>query len=70
MAVAQQRMKSSANSRRQPQERYRERDQVWLNLENVSTPQLSKKFSWVNAKYRVTKVISLHVVKLDVPSGI
>lgn len=29
-----------------------------------------KKLSWVNAKYRVTKVISPHVVELDVPSGI
>ena len=70
MAVAQQRMESSANLKRQPQEKFNVGDHVWLNLKNISTPQLSKKLSWVNAKYRVTKIISPHVVELDVPSGI
>ncbi|KAI0992546.1 hypothetical protein K3495_g15639, partial [Podosphaera aphanis] len=45
-------------------------DHVWLNLKNISTPQLSKKLSWINAKYRVTSIISPHVVELDVPSSI
>ncbi|KAI0991436.1 hypothetical protein K3495_g16751, partial [Podosphaera aphanis] len=70
MASIQQRMESSANKNRSPQERYNVGDHVWLNLRNISTPQLSKKLSWVNAKYRVIKVISPHVVELDVPSGI
>ncbi|KAI1001982.1 hypothetical protein K3495_g6222 [Podosphaera aphanis] len=49
---------------------YKRGDLIWLNLKNISTPQLSKKLSWVNSKYRVTEVVSPHVVKLDVASGI
>lgn len=70
MASAQQRMESSANKNRQPQELFKVGDHVWLNLKNISTPQLSKKLSWINAKYRITKIISPHVVELDVPSKI
>lgn len=70
MAAAQQRMEYSANQKRQPQELYKIGDRVWLNLKNIQTPQLSKKLSWVNAKYRIIKIISPHVVELDVPSGI
>ena len=70
MASAQQIMEDSANRSRQAAERFKVNDRVWLNLKNINTPQLSKKLSWVNAKYRVTKVVSPHVVELDVPSGI
>ncbi|KAI0993985.1 hypothetical protein K3495_g14199 [Podosphaera aphanis] len=70
MASAQQRMEFYANKKREPQERYELGDHVWLCLKNIETPQLSKKLSWINAKYRITKVISPHVVELDVPSGI
>lgn len=70
MASAQQRMETSANKKRLPQELYRKVDHVWLKLKNIQTSQLSKKLSWVNAKYRVTRVISPHVVELDVLSGI
>ncbi|KAI0991907.1 hypothetical protein K3495_g16280, partial [Podosphaera aphanis] len=70
MAATQQRMESNSNKKRQPQERYIVGDLVWLNLKNVQTPQLSKKLSWLNAKYRITKIISPHVVELDVPSNI
>ncbi|KAI0996405.1 hypothetical protein K3495_g11775 [Podosphaera aphanis] len=71
MATAQQRMESYANLiKRQPQERYKKGDLVWLNLQHISTPQLSKKLSWVNSKYRVTEVISPHVEKFDVASEI
>ena len=70
MASAQQRMEVSANKKREPQISYKKGDLVWLKLKNIQTPQLSKKLSWVNAKYRVIKVVSPHVVELDVPSGI
>lgn len=36
----------------------------------MATPQPSKKLSWLHSKYRVVKVISPHVVELDIPSGI
>lgn len=39
-------------------------------FENVTTPQLKKKLSWMNAKYTITKVISPDVYQLDVPTGI
>ncbi|KAI0996563.1 hypothetical protein K3495_g11619 [Podosphaera aphanis] len=70
MASVQQRMESSANKKRQPQQQFEEGDLVWLNLKNIKTPQLSKKLAWVNSKYRIIKIISPHVVELDVPSKI
>ncbi|KAL5597079.1 uncharacterized protein BROUX77_007027 [Berkeleyomyces rouxiae] len=51
-------------------ERFNIGDLVWLKLRNISTPQPSKKLAWVNAKYKITKVVSPHVVELDVPTGI
>lgn len=70
MATRQQEMEDQANRSRGAQERFEVGDLVWLKLKNISTPQLSKKLSWINAKYRVTKVISPHVVELDVPTNI
>ena len=70
MASVQQRMEDSANRRRTPAERFEVGDKVWLNLKNISTPQLKKKLAWVNAKYTVIEVIHPHTVKLNVPSGI
>ncbi|KAI1001002.1 hypothetical protein K3495_g7193 [Podosphaera aphanis] len=70
MASAQQLMEERANLKRNPAPVFRVGDKVWLNLRNVQTPQPKKKLAWVNAKYRVTKIISPHVVELDVPSKI
>ena len=70
MASVQQRMEESANKSRSPAERFEVGDRVWLNLKNISTPQIKKKLAWLHAKYRVTKVVSPHVVQLDVPSGV
>ncbi|POS83233.1 hypothetical protein EPUL_005145 [Erysiphe pulchra] len=36
----------------------------------IDTPQPKKKFAWINAKYKITKIVSPHVVELDVPSRI
>lgn len=70
MATAQQRMEDSANNHRQPAIMFKVGDRVWLNLKNIQTPQQSKKLSWLNAKYKIIKVVSPHVVELDVPTGI
>lgn len=70
MAAAQQRMEDSANRSRAPAERFVVGDTVWLSLRNMETPQPKKKLAWLNAKYKVTKVISPHNVKLDVPTGV
>ena len=70
MASAQQRMEDNSNRTRDQAQVLKVGDAVWLNLKNISTPQASKKLSWLNAKYRVRKVVSSHVVELDVPIGI
>ncbi|KAI0992660.1 hypothetical protein K3495_g15525 [Podosphaera aphanis] len=70
MASAQQRMEEYANKKRNEAEIFRVGDKVWLNLKNIQTPQLSKKLSWTNAKYQVTKVVDSHCVELNTPSGI
>ncbi|KAI0993544.1 hypothetical protein K3495_g14640 [Podosphaera aphanis] len=70
MASAQQQMEDQANRSRIPAPIFRVGDKVWLNLKNIQTPQLNKKLAWVSGKYTVTKVISPHVIELDVPSGI
>jgi hypothetical protein len=63
-------MEDNSNKSRDQAQVFRVGDAVWLNLKNISTPQASKKLAWLNAKYRVQKVISPHVVELDVPTGI
>ena len=70
MASSQSRMEEYANKTRNEAEIFKVGDRVWLNLKNIQTPQLSKKLSWINAKYKVTKVIDSHSVELDTPSGI
>ncbi|KAI0992351.1 hypothetical protein K3495_g15835, partial [Podosphaera aphanis] len=70
MASAQQQMEDQANRLRNPAPVFRVGDKVWLNLKNIQTPQPKKKLAWVSGKYTVTKVISPHVMELDVPSGV
>jgi hypothetical protein len=71
MAWAQQRMEENANRSRQAAETLREGDKVWLSLKNISTPQQSKKLSWINAKYTIKRQISPMVYELaGLPSGI
>ncbi|KAI0991013.1 hypothetical protein K3495_g17174, partial [Podosphaera aphanis] len=70
MAAAQQQMEEQANRKRNPAPLFHVGDKVWLSLKNIQTPQPKKKLAWVNAKYSVTKIISPHVVELDVPSKI
>ena len=70
MVTAQQIMEHQANRKRRPAEQLRVGDHVWLNLRNVTTPQLKKKLSWTQAKYKITKVVAPDVYELDVPSDI
>ena len=64
------RMEEQANKGRNPAPKFYVGDKVWLNLKNIQTPRPKKKLAWVNAKYKITKIISPHVVELDVPSKI
>lgn len=70
MAAAQIKMEDQANKGRNSAPKFYVCDKVWLNLKKLQTPQLKNKWAWVNAKYKVIKIISPHVVELDVPCKI
>ncbi|KAI0993856.1 hypothetical protein K3495_g14328 [Podosphaera aphanis] len=70
MAAAQQQMEDQANRNRDQAPQFKVGDKVWLSLKNIHSPQPKKKLAWVNAKYKVVKVISPHLVELDVPTKI
>ncbi|OAQ57986.1 Pol [Purpureocillium lilacinum] len=70
MAAAQQQQEEAANSKRQPAERLEVGDKVWLSMANYRSPRPCKKLDWLHHKYTVTRVISSHVVELDVPGSI
>ncbi|KAI0997400.1 hypothetical protein K3495_g10786 [Podosphaera aphanis] len=71
MAAVQERNKEVYNKNRQPAPRYMVGDKVWLLLRNIKLEgQPSKKLGWQHAKYKVTKVISPEVVKLNVAGKI
>lgn len=70
MASIQQRNEANANRTRRQPERFRVGDKVWLNLQNIKTPQLSKKLAWQHAKYEVTAVPDALTVELNVPGNI
>ena len=63
-------MEDSSNKTRDQAQVFRVGDAVWLNLKNISTPQALKKLSWLNAKYRVQKVVSPYIIELNIPTGI
>lgn len=63
-------MEDKAIESRDPALVFRIGDKVWLNLRNKQAPLPKKKLAWINAKYSITKMISPHVVELDVPSRI
>ena len=59
-----------ANQHRQPTERLRAGDRVWLNLKNITIDKPCKKLDWKNDKYAVLMVISNYNYRLDTPPGI
>ncbi|KAM4057346.1 reverse transcriptase (RNA-dependent DNA polymerase) [Hirsutella rhossiliensis] len=70
MASSQQQQEEAANAKRQPAERFEVGDKVWLSMANYRSPRPCKKLDWLHHKYTVTKVISSHVVELDVRGSI
>jgi hypothetical protein len=70
IAIAQERQEHYANQNRQPAERFRVGDKVWLRLKNIRTDRPSKNLDWLNAKYSVIEVIDSHNWWLDTPPGI
>ncbi|KAI1002592.1 hypothetical protein K3495_g5613 [Podosphaera aphanis] len=70
MASVQQRIEENANRSRRQLERFQVGDKVWLNLQHIWTPQLSKKLAWQHAKYEVTNVPDALTVEQNVPGNI
>ncbi|EFZ04205.2 Pol [Metarhizium robertsii ARSEF 23] len=70
MASAQETQEKHANAKRQPADRFKVGDKVWLRLRNIRSERPSKKLDWIAAKYTVTEVIGSHACRLDTPTGI
>ncbi len=58
------------NQKRQQSYDFKKEDKIWLNLKNICTDHLCKKFNAKNVKYIIVKKISLHSFCLNTLSGI
>jgi len=65
MTVAQQVQKEVTNWKRQQSYNFKKEDKVWLNLKNICTDCLCKKFDAKNVKYIIVKKISSHFFCLN-----
>ncbi len=58
------------NQKRQQSYNFKKEDKIWLNLKNIYTDCLCKKFDAKNVKYIIVKKISSHFFHLNTLSGI
>ncbi len=65
MTVIQQIQKKTVNWKRQQSYNFKKEDKIWLNLKNIHTDCLCKKFDAKNVKYIIVKKISLHFFCLN-----
>ncbi len=70
MTVTQQIQKEVMNQKRQQSYDFKKEDKIWLNLKNICTNCLCKKFDAKNVKYIIVKKISSHSFCLNTLSGI
>ena len=70
MTVTQQIQKKMMNWKRQQSYDFKKEDKVWLNLKNIHTDCLCKKFDAKNVKYIIVKKISSHSFCLNTSSDI
>jgi len=70
MTVTQQIQKEMINQKRQQSYNFKKEDKIWLNLKNIHTDCLCKKFDAKNVKYIIVKKISLHFFCLNTLLGI
>ena len=71
MLIAQADHKRHANRHCSPVPQYKIRDLVWLNIKNLFTKRPSKKLENCHAgKYQVKRIISNHIVELDLFSDL
>ncbi len=60
MALTQQIQKETVNQKRQQSYDFKKEDKIWLNLKNIHTDCLCKKFDVKNDKYIIVKKINSH----------
>jgi len=65
MTVTQQIQKEMMNEKRQQSYDFKKEDKIWLNLKNIHTNCLCKKFDAKNVKYIIVKKISSHFFCLN-----
>ncbi len=65
MTVIQQIQKKMMNQKRQQSYNFKKEDKIWLNLKNICTACLCKKFDAKNVKYIIVKKISSHFFCLN-----
>ena len=65
MTVTQQIQKKTVNQKRQQSYDFKKEDKIWLNLKNIHTDCLCKKFNAKNVKYIIVKKISSHFFCLN-----
>jgi len=70
MTVTQQIQKEVMNQKRQQSYNFKKEDKIWLNLKNIHTDCLCKKFDAKNVKYIIIKKISSHSFCLNTLSDI
>jgi len=70
MTLAQQIQKEMMNQKRQQSYDFKKEDKIWLNLKNIHTDCLCKKFDVKNDKYIIVKKINSHSFCLNTLSDI
>jgi hypothetical protein len=60
MTLTQQIQKETVNQKRQQSYDFKKEDKIWLNLKNIHTDHLCKKFDAKNDKYIIVKKINSH----------
>jgi len=65
MTVTQQIQKEMMNQKRQQSYDFKKEDKIWLNLKNIYTDHLYKKFDVKNVKYIIVKKINSHFFCLN-----
>ncbi len=65
MTVTQQIQKKMMNQKRQQSYDFKKEDKIWLNLKNICTDCLCKKFNVKNVKYIIVKKINSHFFYLN-----
>lgn len=71
MAAAQERQRESANQKRDPVERYKAGDKVWLDIRNIKLdPGRKRKLCEQHRQFTVIEPVGANACRLDTPAGL